>query len=169
MPDSENTGTNAQDNAVSTSLLQPPPPVRSAPHRSAPRWPAPPGHGHLDRHPGASRADTVDIGRGHRSPRPHPNRPPRTSAQSTSPWPTSVPPGDGHHSKRAGHHPSGRDRQVTPAAAMEVAGEVGRAGAGRPESGRTARPSPVDCRCVTRWRPGTTAPASRGLNRPLGT
>jgi F420H(2)-dependent quinone reductase len=35
---------------------------------------------------------------------------------------------------------------------LEVAGEVGRAGAGRPDSGRTVLPSPVDCRCVTRWR-----------------
>jgi hypothetical protein len=51
-----------------------------------------------------------------------------------------------------GQHLSGQGRKSPQRMPQEVTGEVGRAGAGRPDSGRTARPSPVDCRGGTRWR-----------------
>jgi hypothetical protein len=145
-------------------------PILSASHHSAARWPAPSGQGRVDRHQGPAGADKVDIGRDDRSPRTHPNRPPRTSGA------VDIAMADLRTSRRLpspepcrDQHPSGQGRKVTQRLPLEVAGEVGRAGAGRPDSGPTALPSPVDCRVVRGRGPGTKLEPTEPPNRPLGT
>jgi hypothetical protein len=123
-------------------------PVRSATHRCAARGPAPPATAASIDTPGPGGADTVDRGRDHRSPRPHPNRPPPPSAPSTPPWPTSLRPGDGQHPNRtattplarAATHPSGCPRRL-PARSGPLA-QVG------PTRGERPRPSPG---CSRTW------------------